>query len=574
MHIFLKLKEMKKFIYLIVGAVMLIQMESCETTELDITTDPNALTEASADVDNLFIGIQENFARHIAGGGSGEDLFTAVGVNGLDEMGMDLTRIGNFFGALYNAQLLDAAQDEEWRNAYRGVLENINVMLPLAEEQGLTRHIGIAKFMQAYVYTSMVDFFGDIPFTDALQARDGVFAPTLTPGAEIYAAAFELLNQADANFTNATLRDPANDLFYGNDYDKWQLATNTLRLKLLVQTRLVDATAAARFNAIIASGNYIQNTEDDMQFQWGTGLANPETRNPRYVEAYSVTGSGDYIANWYMNEMQESNDPRIRFIVYRQTNGVPSANLPGIPPDAGQIGCSVITNPPPQYLAGGFTFCALDNGYWGRDMGSEEGIPADNFLRSAWGTYPFGGRFDDSRFTGGGLTTGAQGAGITPILTAHLIQFLQAEMAMEAGNEAAAGTLLQQAITTHIDKVRNSGIVDPDADMSTAPSDANVTAFLATLDLEFQNANTMGRWNLLGEQFILSSVGMGIDSYNFYRRSNFPTTLQPNLNPNPGTFMNSLFYPANAVNTNNNISQKPNNGVFVYWDTNGTPPAN
>ncbi|MFT6933712.1 MAG: hypothetical protein ACJAUQ_000088 [Maribacter sp.] len=565
---------MKKYSYLIVGLVLMIQMESCETTELDFTLDPNALTEASLDVDNLFITVQENFARHIAGGGSDEDFFTTNGDSGLDEMGMDLTRIGNFFGSLYNANLLDATQDREWSNAYRGVLQNIETMIPIAEEQGLTRHVGIARFMQAYVYTSMVDFFGDIPFNDALQARDGVFAPTLTPGAEIYAAAFDFLDQADANFTNATVRDPENDLFYDNDFDKWQLATNSLRLKLLAQTQLVDASAQGQFNAIIAGGNYIQNTEDDFQFQWGTGLAQPETRNPRYVDGYSVTGAGDYIANWYMDQMMKSNDPRLRYIVYRQTNGVPSANLPGLPPDAGQIGCSVITNPPPQYLAGGFSFCALDNGYWGRDHGSEEGIPADNFLRSTWGVYPFGGRFDDSRLTGISLTTGARGAGITPIITASLIQFLQAEMAMMAGDEAAAGILMQQAVATHVGKVRNSGIVDPDADMSFAPTDVNVADFLAVLDTNFQNADTTGRWNILGEQFILSGVGMGIDTYNFYRRSNYPTTLQPNLNPDPGTFMNSLFYPANAVNTNSNISQKPNNGVFVYWDTNGTPPAN
>lgn len=564
---------MKKFIYLIIGFVMVILNESCESLELDLTQDPNALTEVDLNVDNIFVVIQENFARHIAGGGGGEDFFAGSN-GGLDQMGMDLTRIGNFFGSVYNAQLLDASQDADWSNAYRGVLQNIETMIPLAEEQGLTRHVGIARFFQAYTYTSMVDYFGDIPFNDALQARDGVFNTTLTPGATIYAAAFDILDQADANFTNEATREPGNDLFYGNDFDKWQLATNSLRLKLLAQTHLVDPTAAARFNAIIASGNYIQDTADDLQFKWGTGLNNPETRNPRYVQSHSVTGSGDYISNWYMDRMQVYNDPRIRYIIYRQTNGVPGAALPGLPPNDAQIGCSSITNPPPQYLAGGFAFCALDNGYWGRDHGSEDGIGPDSFLRSTWGVYPFGGRFDDSRFTEVSLTTGAQGAGITPIITAHLIQFLQAEMAMVAGDEGAAGTLLQQAVATHIAKVRNSGIVDPDADMSAAPTADNVAAFLTTLGTDFQNANTVGRWNILGEQFIFSSVGMGIDSYNFYRRTNFPTTLQPNLNPDPGTFMNSLYYSANAVNNNSNITQKLNNGVFVYWDTNGTPPAN
>ncbi|MDT0607927.1 SusD/RagB family nutrient-binding outer membrane lipoprotein [Croceitalea rosinachiae] len=564
---------MKKIIYLIVGIALVVQIESCETTELDLTLNPNALTEADLDADNLLVTIQESFARHINGGGSGEEVFNA-GNEGLDEMGMDLTRIGNFFGQLYNNQFQAATQDDEWNNAYRGVLETSEALITVAEEQGLTRHIGMARFFQAYTYSSMVDFFGDIPFNDALQAREGVFAPTLTPGADVYAACFDLLDQADANFTNAAVREPANDLFYNNDFDKWQLATNTLRLKLLAQTRLVDSSAEAQFNAIIASGNYIQSTDDDFQFQWGTNQSQPETRHPRYVDGFSVTGSGDYIANWYMERMFEVNDPRLRYIVYRQTNGVPGSDTPPTAPDAGQLGCSVITNPPPQYLAGGFTFCSLDNGYWGRDHGSEEGIPADGFLRSTWGVYPFGGRFDDSRFEEVGQDTGAQGAGITPILTAHLVQFLQAEMAMAAGNEVGAGTLLQQAVATHIDKVQNSGIVDPDADDSFEPTEQNVTDFLATVDASFQNANTEGKWNVLGEQFLRASVGMGIDAYNFYRRSNYPTVLQPNINPNPGTFMNSVFYPANSVNTNSNISQKPNNAVFVFWDTNGTPPAN
>ena len=564
---------MKKIIYLIVGLALVMQFESCESTELDITANPNALTEANLDVDFLFLSIQENFARHIAGGGTSEDFFQGSN-GGLDQVGMDLTRVSNFFGSIYNANLLDAAQDEEWDNAYRGILSQINTLIPIAQEQGLTRHIAICQFIQAYVYTSMVDFFGDIPLNDALMAAEGVFAPTLTPGADVYAAAFGFLDEADANFTNTADRDPNNDLFYDNDFDKWQLATNSLRLKMLAQTRLVDASAEGRFNAIISSGNYIQDTADDLQYQWGTNQSQPETRNPRYVQGYTVTGAADYLSIWYMDRMQESSDPRIRYIVYRQTNGVPSATVPGLPPDAGQLGCSVVTNPPPQYIAGGFPFCALDNGYWGRNHGSEEGIPADNLLRSTWGVYPFGGRFDDSRFTGINLDTGAQGAGITPILTAHLMEFLQAEMAMAAGNEPAAGMLLQQAIATHIDKVQNSGIEDPDADMSFAPSATNVSDFLAAVDTDFQNANTMGRWNILAEQFLLSSVGMGIDAYNFYRRSNFPTNLEPNLNPNPGTFMNSLFYPANAVNTNSNISQKPNNGVFVFWDTNDTPPAN
>nr|MBA3985559.1 hypothetical protein [Flavobacteriales bacterium] len=44
--------------------------------------------------------------------------------------------------------------------------------------------------------------------------------------------------------------------------------------------------------------------------------------------------------------------------------------------------------------------------------------------------------------------------------------------------------------------------------------------------------------------------------------------LQPNLEPAPGIFFRSMFYPASEVIANSSISQKPNVGVKVFWDNN------
>ena len=78
----------------------------------------------------------------------------------------------------------------------------------------------------------------------------------------------------------------------------------------------------------------------------------------------------------------------------------------------------------------------------------------------------------------------------------------------------------------------------------------------------------------MAEQYFVATFGNGIESYNFYRRTGYPTTLQPNLDPDPGEFTRSFYYPSNAVNTNSNISQKPDQTVPVFWDVNGVPIAN
>ena len=546
------MKKLNKYYFL--GLLTMLMLSSCETIELDITDNPNALTPAQADVNFFLSNIQEDFARLM---------------EALNQNGAALTRTSQLAGRNYQSTFLPATTQATWSLFYSTMLTDIRTMEPLAQEAGLTRHIAIAQFIEAYAVTAMVDTFGDIPFADAIQGAEGMLNPTLTPGADVYAAAFDLLDQAEINFTNDTSGDPNLDFFYGNDYDQWVRAVNTLRLKLNLQTRLVDPGAAARFNAIVAGGNFIEDNADDLDFPWpATSAVNPDTRHPRYVTSYTVSGGNQYQPNWLMNHMTvTADDPRRRYYFYRQTPAVPGQE---IPPNEQLLNCSVEV--PPAHYAG-FTFCNLPDGYWGRDHGDQDGIPPDGFERTIFGVYPAGGRFDDNRFEGAGLVEGGQGAGISPLLTAGLTKFYQAEMAFVANDPDSALALIQEGVALHVAKVMSLGGLDPEADLSFAPTAGQVTGFINSIGANWTAADTMGRWNILTEEFLVTTFGSGHEAYNAYRRTGFPTTLQPNLEPNPGIFIRSFFYPSNAVNTNANITQKSSNSLPVYWDNNPNPPA-
>ena len=122
-----------------------------------------------------------------------------------------------------------------------------------------------------------------------------------------------------------------------------------MRLKLNLQTRLVDPGAAARFNAIVAGGNFIEDNADDLDFPWpATSAVNPDTRHPRYVTSYTVSGGNQYQPNWLMNHMTvTADDPRRRYYFYRQTPAVPGQE---IPPNEQLLNCSVEV--PPAHYAG------------------------------------------------------------------------------------------------------------------------------------------------------------------------------------------------------------------------------
>lgn len=560
-----------------ISSFCLLVVLSCETFELDLTEDPNFLIPSQADPDLLLNNIQEDLVRHLEGNSDFDpnEIWSSGGNtngDGLSLFGMQLTRLmAMTSNQQYNNVYQGSDSDDEWSNLYSGILADIRALTPLAEEAGLNYHIGITQFIEAYVITAMVDFYGDIPYTEALQGVENL-NPSVDSGASIYDAALALLNNALTNFNSDANADPAFDAFYGNDFDLWINATNTLRIKLLNQRRLVDPSAASSIMAIIASGDYIMDTADDFQYNWpATSASQPDNRHPRYGFNYQSAGANDYNSNWLMNQMSTTNDPRIRYYFYRQNDCTP-----GAPCDAEgneeTLQCSLQTAPT-HYLDGGFTFCYLENGYWGRDHADDAGTPPDGFLRTTFGVYPAGGNFDDDRFEGVEAGGGGAGAGITPILTAAWIDFIQAELAMAGMDPTTAKTYMLSGMVKHINKVMSYGSLDPNADLSMAPSTTEVEDYITAIGDAFDAAATMEeKWDIFAEQFLIASYGNGVEAYNFYRRTGYPTTLQPSLDPSPGSFVRSMFYPTNAVNTNSNISQKADVSTPVFWDTNTSAP--
>ncbi|MEO0572249.1 MAG: SusD/RagB family nutrient-binding outer membrane lipoprotein [Bacteroidota bacterium] len=555
----------------------MLALASCETVELDITEDPNFLTPDQANVDFFLSSIQEDFVRQFEGDANFDlnDNFQGGGNttgDGFNELGMELTRVVNMNGRNYVSVYQDSDMDDEWINAYRGIMADIRTMTPLAEEAGQIHHIAIAQFIEAYLMISMVDFFGDVPYTEIFQGIDGNFNAKLDPGAEIYDTMLVLLDEAIDNFNATATTEPAVDFYYGGDYDKWVRATNTLKMKIYLQRRLVDSDALTSFNEIVASGNFIQDTADDFQWNWpATSSSQPDARHPRYGLNYTAGGAGEYQSNWFMGLMDSTGDPRTRYYFYRQTAEVPGAE---IPPDEELLSCS-LEAPPQHYIDAGFTFCWLDNGYWGRDHGDADGVPPDGLLRANYGSYPVGGKFDDNSFSGINATAGSGGNGITNLLTAFGVDFMRAEMALVAGDESAARDFMLAGLDKSVAKVQAFLIGrEAGADTSFEPSMADIISYRDAVGNNFDTADADGKWDVLGEQYFIAHFGNGVETYNFYRRTNFPTTLQANLEPNPDGFVMSMYYPANAVNNNSNISQKPDQEQPVFWDTNGAPPAN
>ncbi len=540
---------MKKFLKLFLFTCGLFILGSCD---LDLLDNPNAVTSKNTDINYLLNAIELNFRNH----------FDGFSVNGAN-----LVRIRHLGGAVnYENGVAPGNFSGLWNQAYSDIMIDIKNLLPLADAAGLLVHAGIAKTIRAFVLLNMVDFFGDIPLSEALNAEN--FNPKADDGKTVYAAALADLDGAIANFAGTTKGAASSDLYFGGNADSWTRVANTLKLKVALNMRLSDkAGATSSINGLISGNKLISTAAQNFVFKFGSNLTNPDTRHPRY--GYSATGIGDYMSNSYMGVLYSDKtkpDPRVRYYFYRQT--IKNTT------DVNELRC--INNNKPGHYGAADVFCLPTSvGYWGRDHLSNEGIPPDGLRRSGWGLYPAGGLFDDDAGKPVALGAGAGGAGIHPILMRSFVDFMLAEAALMLGTTGDAKALLKSAIEKSMADVRSYALSTSEGAKVTAFEAAKsivwatevtdyVTEVLARYDAATSNDDKLG---IIAKEYWLALWGSGIEGYNLYRRTGKPTQ-QPALDANPGPFASSVYYPTDYIARNKNAKQKASPAVHVFWDTN------
>jgi hypothetical protein len=548
--------KMKRFIYSLAVTAGLMGAMSCAENLDELLQDPNAVSSETASPDYLLNRIQLDY----------KDLWNSVA-----DRGSRLTRQINQGSALYINAYTPVSTNDTWETGYAEILSDIQFLEPLAEAGNFQRHLGIAKTIKAMTLIDLVDTYGNVPYSEALDPNN--FNPNTDNGETVYSAAYELLNQAAAHFTANSAGAP-NDYFYGGNYARWIKLVNTLKLRYFLNMKLVDpAGATAGINALIAEGNLL-GVGDDFVFKFGTTRADPDSRHPKFAGQYT-NGGGDYQSTYFMHHLTVAkgfDDPRVRYYLYRQS----LTNTTNVDEQE-----CVSQLAPPHYLVGNYPYCnpAGNRGYWGRDHLDPDGVPPDGLRRTMYGVYPSGGRFDNnSALPVNNPALGAQGAGIYPIMLAAFVDFMLAEAALTLGTTGDPKALLSSAISKHINYVRSFSVATAEGGAitsfySNAEHDRQRDSYVAYVASEFDAASSAdAKMNLVGREYWLSLFGSGKEAYNLYRRTGKPANMQPALEGNPGSFVRSFMYPTNYMVTNTNAVQKPDVSVQVFWDKNPASP--
>lgn len=572
---------------------IVLTFSNCETIDLDQTENPSQISEDLLDPVYTFNYVQIQLADFVETANS----FT-------QRVTRQMAMTG---GNSYNNAFQPVNFNANWNTGYN-ILNAIKVMEPKAIEKKESYALGGAKVIRVYVLMTMVDMYGNIPYSEALQGGANL-NPKFDNSADIYRgllteldAAIVLLNQSNAAGSKVQ------DLYYDKK-EKWITLANTLKLKMYCTARLagsqfgVNDINAAIQTVVSAEGGIIDDESEDFAFKYGDSRFVPNTRHPLYNDQYENNG-GAYIANYMMWAMTTEKkfssqistspsriDPRTSFYFYRQDenpNDEDNFTLPIVarPEEYNDIKYRSFYTFVPTLGEPALTpfivsnwvgeLNAPANGFWGRDHGDNAGIPPDASKRTVGGQYPIGGEYGAFGDVQTGGDKGAKGAGITPIIMSSFVHFMLAEAIQTGasiGGMTAAGEFengmrasIKKVVNFLPDFVYSGGESQPSAAVLLAQENAYVTWMLGFFNDSSANSNY--KVELIVKELYIASWGNGIEPYNAYRRTGFPSNFQPTREPAAGDFFSTALYPANSVVNNPNAPVNVRTKK-VFWDVAG-----
>jgi hypothetical protein len=572
---------MKKSILYIVAILFLAS--GCTKNFLDINTDPNNPTDVSVSL--LLPSAQRGLASVIgfsndARGARGISSVLAVYMHQIvvretpDQYGATGSEfnINGSWKGMYSPQSSQNSPD------YVGCLQNVEILIQKAEEEGNLRYAGIGKIIKAYAFSLMVDMYGNVPFSEAnkFASEAAIKYPKFDNGEEIYPQLIALLDAGIADLTNTSAANPlvpgTNDLFYAGNVSRWEKAANTIKLKLYNQIRLTQ-DVSSQVKTLLASGKLFAATADGLMMNYGTSIS-PDDRNPAYSD-YPAGQKGNYISPWFWSIMKGYNpnvltgipDPRIPYYFYKQLT--PTGNAQNAA----------------EYRDGGFLSIYFGSVGRARDFSQDASM-------TLVGVYPAGGKFDDQSAAKANATSGTGAAPLKMFTYADRL-YIEAELINAGLADGDAKAVFAKALTESfalVDYV--SGKAAPTAPRLSGTPDA--VKYMADVNAAFEAATPAKQLELIMTEKWITSFGFSIDQYTDYRRTGYPVLfnpkdptmapggfVQPPINGNPLTpgaqapvpvqlsrdYPRSLPWPNDELDVNPSApSQKTPSEFKVFWD--------
>ena len=306
--------------------IMALIGSSCAESYLDINTNPNTLPTASPNY--VFTNAQIVSANNMVNPNETGSYWSGQWTQSNGYILSTTIFAYNFTNGDFN-----------YWDGYYDNLEDYQFVIDNADAYNQKFLKGPAKVMKAMLFQQLVDMYGSVPYTEALQGSK-ILAPKFDDQKAIYDALIKSLDEAIVDIKAnafASAFTSADIVFKGNNA-KWVKFANSLKMKILIrQSRVAgkDPFIKTEINKIVSEGSGFITGEDVGVGGSSFFLATAGKLNPVYDRwGYDANGAKRALNNYprlteyLVNSLKASKDTlRLKRIGY--ANGGENGASPG-----------------------------------------------------------------------------------------------------------------------------------------------------------------------------------------------------------------------------------------------------
>ena len=309
------MKNIFKYISLLVVALLLAT--SCDDF-LDVNVDPNNPTSVTPD---LVLPVAQKYTAEVMQW----DRY----INHLGNMMMYNWSQADGF-SWYNDEFLylvtTSFYQQIWNTSFQNPLKQYQILDNLSGAE-YDNYRAISKIMKSYHFQLLVDFYGDIPYAEALQRKDEA-TPAYDDASAVYDGLISDLDSAIILIKNADVTalvpDENADIMFAGNMTDWIRMANSVKLRILVRESGVKDVSAA-VAAIEAEGTGFITT--DVLVNPGYAVEEGK-QNPLWDDlgvdvggTQTLSSKATCATQYVIDYLTSTNDPRISFIYEEPATG-------------------------------------------------------------------------------------------------------------------------------------------------------------------------------------------------------------------------------------------------------------
>ena len=203
-----------------------------------------------------------------------------------------------------------AQAPENWGTEYK-LLYDTQAGINVAEEAGLVSTVAAQQILQCLLFEYLTDIYGDIPYLEALNGREGNVSPKFDKQEDIYSGLLGTLDEAMATLASSSDEiDAEGDLLYGGDKQSWIKFANSLKIRMLVRSyEAFGGSKKAELQAAASASLINDNANNATMAYEGSAANNSWMWGPANNAWEDMTRRKPSIP--FLDLLKANNDPRL-----------------------------------------------------------------------------------------------------------------------------------------------------------------------------------------------------------------------------------------------------------------------